>query len=126
PRPPEPREARWREMMGEMAQASRAHYRALVHEDPGFPDYFRAATPIDLIERLRLGSRPPKRAGKGDVGSLRAIPWVFAWSLNRAGLTGWYGIGTGLAHGIGRYGREAVAEMARDWPFFTVLVEDVE
>jgi phosphoenolpyruvate carboxylase len=127
PRPPEPRETRWREMMAAMANAARAHYRALVHEDAGFPDYFRAATPIDLIERLRLGSRPPKRAaGGGGVGSLRAIPWVFAWSLNRAGLTGWYGIGAGLAHGIERYGLDAVAEMARDWAFFTVLVEDVE
>jgi phosphoenolpyruvate carboxylase len=126
PRPPEPRETRWREIMSAMAQASRSHYRALVHEDPQFPEYFRAATPIDLIERLRLGSRPPKRAGAAGVGSLRAIPWVFAWSLNRAGLTGWYGVGAGLAHAIERYGREALAEMARDWPFFTVLVEDVE
>jgi phosphoenolpyruvate carboxylase len=97
-----------------------------VHEDPRFPEYFRAATPIDLIERLRLGSRPPKRAGTGEVGALRAIPWVFAWSLNRCGLTGWYGIGAGLAHGIEAYGVEALAEMARDWPFFGVLLEDVE
>jgi phosphoenolpyruvate carboxylase len=126
PRPPEPRESRWREAMAAMAQAARTHYRALVHEDAGFADYFRAATPIDLIERLRLGSRPPKRAGSGGVGSLRAIPWVFAWSLNRAGLTGWYGIGTGLAHGAERFGLDALAEMARDWPFFTVLIEDVE
>jgi phosphoenolpyruvate carboxylase len=126
PRPPEPREARWREIMSAMAQAARAHYRALVHEDAGFPDYFRAATPIDLIERLRLGSRPPKRAGSGEVSSLRAIPWVFAWSLNRAGLTGWYGIGAGLAHGLDHYGAEALSEMARDWSFFGVLLEDVE
>jgi phosphoenolpyruvate carboxylase len=126
PRRPEPRELRWREMMTTMAQAARAHYRALVHEDAGFADYFRAATPIDLIERLRLGSRPPKRAGAGGVGSLRAIPWVFAWSLNRAGLTGWYGIGTGLAHGMQQHGLDALREMARDWPFFTVLVEDAE
>lgn len=126
PRPPEPREAQWREIMVGMAQAARSHYRALVHEDAGFPDYFRAATPIDLIERLRLGSRPPKRAGRGEVGSLRAIPWVFAWSLNRCGLTGWYGVGAGLVHGIEQHGREALAEMARDWPFFQVLLEDVE
>jgi phosphoenolpyruvate carboxylase len=126
PRRPEPRETRWRETMTAMAAAARAHYRALVHEDAGFADYFRAATPIDLIERLRLGSRPPKRAGAGGVGSLRAIPWVFAWSLNRAGLTGWYGVGSGLAHGLQQHGIEALREMARDWPFFTVLVEDVE
>jgi phosphoenolpyruvate carboxylase len=126
PRPPEPREARWREAMAGMAQAARAHYRALVHEDAGFAEYFRAATPIDLIERLRLGSRPAKRAGSGEVAALRAIPWVFAWSLNRAGLTGWYGIGAGLAHGLEQAGAETLAEMARDWPFFGVLLEDVE
>ena len=136
PRPAEPRETTWREVMTAMTQTARAHYRALVHEDAQFPDYFRAATPIDLIERLRLGSRPPKRAlaataqasdeRKAGVESLRAIPWVFAWSLNRAGLTGWYGVGAGLAHGIEHYGLDLLSEMSRDWPFFNVLVEDVE
>jgi phosphoenolpyruvate carboxylase len=126
PRPPEAREAIWRERMREMAEVSRDHYRALVHEDADFPDYFRLATPIDLIERLRLGSRPPKRAGAAGIGSLRAIPWVFAWSLNRAGLTGWYGAGTGLAHGIAQWGREAMAEMTQDWAFFGTFIDDIE
>lgn len=126
PRPVEAREAIWRERMREMAEVSRDHYRALVHEDADFPDYFRLATPIDLIERLRLGSRPPKRAGAAGIGSLRAIPWVFAWSLNRAGLTGWYGAGTGLAYGIAQWGREAMAEMARDWAFFGTFIDDIE
>ena len=51
---------------------------------------------------------------------------MFAWSQNRATLTGWYGVGSGLAHGIASYGREAMAEMTRDWPFFAQLVDDVE
>jgi len=126
PRAPEPREAGWRRIAGELAGAARAHYRALVHEDPQFPAYFRAATPIDVIERLRIGSRPAKRAGSGDISSLRAIPWVFAWSQNRAGLTAWYGVGTGLAQALDRHGRETLAEMARDWPFFGTLVDDLE
>lgn len=126
PRPPEPREARWREWAREMAAVSRDAYRALVHEDPAFPAYFREATPIDLIERLRLGSRPAKRAGSGDIGSLRAIPWVFAWSQTRCNLTAWYGVGTGLAHGLAAFGREAMAEMAGDWPFFAALVDDLD
>ena len=126
PRPPEPREAQWRRIAAGMAEASRAHYRALVHDDADFPAYFREATPIDLIERLRLGSRPAKRAGRGDVASLRAIPWVFAWSLNRCGLTAWYGVGAGLAQAIEAHGQEALREMARDWPCFDVLLEDVE
>ncbi len=126
PRPPEPREPCWREMAAEIARVSRARYRALVWERADFPDYFRAATPIDVIERLRIGSRPSKRGGAGGVESLRAIPWVFAWSQNRSGLTGWYGAGAGLAHGIDRYGLEAMTEMARDWPFFVTLVDDLE
>ncbi|TXH66493.1 MAG: phosphoenolpyruvate carboxylase [Lysobacteraceae bacterium] len=125
PRPPEPREAQWREMAADLAAVSRAHYRALGHDRVDFPAYFRAATPIDVIERLRLGSRPSKRR-EGGIDALRAIPWVFAWSQNRSGLTGWYGVGTALAHGVERYGHDAMAAMARDWPFFTAMLDDIE
>ncbi|NZA27274.1 phosphoenolpyruvate carboxylase [Luteimonas sp. SJ-92] len=125
PRPPEPREGRWREVMTDLAARSRAHYRALVHERDGFVDYFRAATPIDVIERLQIGSRPSRRRD-GGVGNLRAIPWVFAWSQNRSGLTGWYGVGTALAHGIGRNGLDEMVALARDWPFFAAAIDDVE
>ena len=132
PRVAEPREERWRAIASELARDSRAHYRALVHEDPDFPGYFRAATPIDVIERLRIGSRPSKRAGGEGVArppgiaSLRAIPWVFAWAQNRSGLTGWYGVGSALQRALQQHGHDAMAEMARDWPFFHTLVDDVE
>ncbi|MEZ0471443.1 phosphoenolpyruvate carboxylase [Luteimonas sp. C3_2_a3] len=125
PRPPEPREDRWRAIMSELASVSRSHYRALVHEREGFVDYFRAATPIDVIERLQIGSRPSRRRD-GGVGNLRAIPWVFAWSQNRSGLTGWYGVGTALAHGIERHGLEEMRGLAREWPFFAAAIDDVE
>jgi phosphoenolpyruvate carboxylase len=125
PRPPEPREARWRELATELSQVSRAHYRTLVHERADFPDYFRAATPIDVIERLHLGSRPSKRRD-GGIEALRAIPWVFAWSQNRSGLTGWYGVGAALAHGIATHGIETMQAMARDWPFFAAMLDDIE
>jgi phosphoenolpyruvate carboxylase len=128
PRPAEPRETRWREMAASLATQSRDTYAALVHKDELFPDYFRDATPIDVIERLRIGSRPSRRVGGQVAGieRLRAIPWVFAWSQNRSGLTAWYGVGSALAAGIERYGLAAMREMARDWPFLGTLVEDVE
>jgi phosphoenolpyruvate carboxylase len=125
PRPHEPREAQWRDIANVLSAVSRARYRALVHDNAEFPSYFRAATPIDVIERLRLGSRPSKRR-EGGIEALRAIPWVFAWSQNRSGLTGWYGVGTALAHGIATYGHTAMAEMARDWPFFAAMLDDIE
>jgi phosphoenolpyruvate carboxylase len=125
PRPRDPREDSWKEIARDLAAASRAHYRALVHEHPDFPDYFRAATPVDVIERLQIGSRPSRRR-EGGIDNLRAIPWVFAWSQNRSGLTGWYGIGHALRHGVQRYGQDAMTEMARDWPFFAAMLDDVE
>ncbi|HRD72174.1 MAG TPA: phosphoenolpyruvate carboxylase [Aquimonas sp.] len=128
PRPPEPREAAWRKIMGGIAEESRRVYRALVHEDADFVSYFRAATPIDVIERLKLGSRPAKRAAGGQVGveSLRAIPWVFAWSQNRCGMTAWYGIGSALELAIAENGLDSLVEMASDWPFFATFIDDVE
>lgn len=127
PRPPEPREAIWREAMAHMAEVSAAAYRALVHEGEDFVDYFRLATPIDVIERMTLGSRPPKRAqGKPGIDSLRAIPWVFAWSQTRLNLSGWYGVGAGLAAGIERFGPSLLQEMAAEWAFFGMLLDDVE
>ncbi|MCK7592655.1 phosphoenolpyruvate carboxylase [Pseudomarimonas salicorniae] len=128
PRPPEPREQVWRKRMESLAQEARRVYRAMVHETPEFIPYFREATPIDVIERLKLGSRPAKRAAGGQAGveSLRAIPWVFAWSQNRSGFTAWYGAGSALKAAIAEHGVEALVEMARDWPFFGTFIDDIE
>jgi len=125
PRAQDPRLPEWRTIADELAAISRAHYRALVHERADFPDYFRAATPVDVIERLQIGSRPSRRRD-GGIHNLRAIPWVFAWSQNRSGLTGWYGIGTALQRGLQAYGQDTMTDMLREWPFFAALIADVE
>jgi len=125
PRPPEPREATWREIMALVAQESSQAYRAFV-QSPRFMDYFRSATPIDVIERMTLGSRPSRRLGQdAALGNLRAIPWVFAWSQARAVIPGWYGVGTGLQAAVDTYGEDALKEMARDWPFFKTFLDDI-
>ncbi|EYF06634.1 Phosphoenolpyruvate carboxylase [Chondromyces apiculatus DSM 436] len=110
----------------EMADAGRLAYRALVWEDPQFEKFFSTATPLDAITRLNIGSRPSKRAS-GGMESLRAIPWVFAWTQNRAILPAWYGVGTGLASlGETRGGLALLREMAASWPFFRALLSGVE
>jgi len=125
PRPPEPREARWREVMDTVAEASSVAYRALVGA-PRFMDYFRSATPIDVIERMTLGSRPPRRLGEdAALSNLRAIPWVFAWSQARAVIPGWFGVGSGLQAAVERHGEEVLREMAADWPFFRTFLDDI-
>lgn len=125
PRPPEPREPQWREVMEQVAGDSTRAYRAFV-EAEGFMDYFRQATPIDVIERMTLGSRPSRRLGQdAALSNLRAIPWVFAWSQARAVIPGWYGVGSGLQAAVDAGHAAALHEMARDWPFFRTFLDDV-
>jgi phosphoenolpyruvate carboxylase len=121
-----PAEPRWREAMGFLAQASCASYRALVHEDPGFVDFFQAVTPVDVIERMQIGSRPMSRAADGGIESLRSIPWAFAWSQSRHMLPGWFGSGAACAAAAERFGAEMLGEMYSGWPFFESLVDDIE
>ncbi len=123
---PNRQEGEWAAIMEEMARDSRETYRALVYDHPGFTDYFRRATPIDVIERMLIGSRPASRRAKRGVEGLRAIPWVFAWTQSRHILPGWYGLGTGLERAVGRHGEPAVAYMVRRWPFLRALIDDVE
>ncbi len=123
----DPREAVWRQVMATIADASRAHYRALIYDDVEFADYFRTATPIDVIERMKISSRPSLRKGNAfRIEQLRAIPWVFAWSQSRHGLPGWYGLGSGIERAIADHGADVLTEMTADWPFFRLLLEDVE
>ncbi len=123
---PDTEEGPWRRAMARLAELSRAAYRDLVYGDEAFGEYFRLATPIDVIERLRIGSRPASRAKKTGISGLRAIPWVFAWGQSRQGLPGWYGLGSGLEQLIDELGFEPVAEMAHKWLFFSNLLADAE
>jgi phosphoenolpyruvate carboxylase len=104
---------------------SREAYRAFV-DAPDFVDYFRTATPIDVIERMTLGSRPSRRGTMVGVESLRAIPWVFAWTQCRAIITAWFGLGSALERAAAELGEGALLEMARDWAFFRVMLDDID
>ena len=116
----------WHEMMQVVADVSRDTYRNLVFESPRFYEYFRLATPIDLIERMRIGSRPSSRRDGEGVADLRAIPWVFAWTQTRLMLPGWYGLGSGLAAGGEQFGDAPFREMFREWYFMRALTADAE
>lgn len=116
----------WNEAMECLARASRIRYRQFVHDDPKFFEFFQAVTPIDVIERMQIGSRPLARHGGSGVEAIRAVPWTFAWSQSRHMLPGWFGAGTGLAAMIEQFGQPLADEMAHRWPFFAGLLDDVE
>ncbi len=113
-------------VMAALAPASRKAFRALVYDSPDFIDYFRTATPIDVIERMKIGSRPAARHGKAGIEDLRAIPWVFSWTQSRQIISGWYGLGTGLEAAAEVHGEALMARLAREWRFFDALLDDAE
>jgi len=121
PREPDPR---WVEVMEDLSKTARVAYRELVYEDEGFLGFFSEASPIGELSMLNMGSRPARRVQNPDVESLRAIPWVFAWTQNRFLLPSWYGAGSALGAYAGDKDRlDLLREMYRSWPFFRTLVD---
>jgi phosphoenolpyruvate carboxylase len=111
------------DVTGSLSESGYEAYRRLVWEDDGFATFFRSFTPVDELALFEIGSRPVRRPESGDfLGSLRAIPWVFAWTQNRCLLPAWYGCGTAFAGAdVGELRR-----LYREWPFFRSLVENLE
>ena len=98
-----------------------AAYRNLVYETPGFVSFFRTVTPISEIADLHVGSRPASRTKSDRIEDLRAIPWVFSWSLARIMLPGWYGFGTAVEQLVQRRGDVGHGTAQRDVPRVAVL-----
>jgi phosphoenolpyruvate carboxylase len=120
--------SQWETHMDRLARLSFECYQQLVYGTPEFVEYFWQATPIDLIEHLRLGSRPTRRQATTDLRQLRAIPWVFAWTQSRHLLSAWYGVGHAL-HELERQEPDGLAklrEMYQHWPFFRTLLDNAE
>lgn len=119
---------KWEAHADQLAKLSLAHYQKLVYETPEFLEYFLQATPIDLIEHLRLGSRPSRRAATADIRQLRAIPWVFSWTQSRHLISAWYGVGSALKDFEAQtpQGLELLRKMYRRWPFFRTLLDNAE
>ncbi|MDX6486300.1 MAG: phosphoenolpyruvate carboxylase [Gaiellaceae bacterium] len=109
-------------LVASLADRSRAVYRSLV-DDPGFVGFFRAFTPVDELALLNIGSRPSRRPEGADyLASLRAIPWVFAWTQNRCLLPSWYGSGTAFEEAD----THELRRLYRELPFFRTLVQNLE
>jgi phosphoenolpyruvate carboxylase len=115
-----------REILAFMADASRRKFRGVVYEDPRFPAFFREITPIDVIERLNIGSRPASRRSGQGIENLRAIPWVFSWAQVRIGFPGVFGFGTALDGAIREFGLEKVRDLLKNSIFFEAMINDVE
>jgi phosphoenolpyruvate carboxylase len=125
-RQPSPSHRQWHAIMDVVAEVSRDAYKTLIYDQPRFVDYFRLATPIDVIERIGLAPTQESGAESANIQELRSIPWMFAWTQTRLLLPLWFGMGSGFAAAVDAFGATSIKELVQQWPFFRSLVSDVE
>lgn len=115
------------QVLDELAALAQRAYSELVHETPGFVDYFKASTPVSEIGALNIGSRPSSRKPTTSIADLRAIPWVLAWSQSRVMLPGWYGTGTAFQQWIAddETRLAVLQDLYRRWPFFRTVLSNM-
>ena len=117
------------DVMSEISELSRDAYAALMHDDPGFIEFFETSTPVGEIGSLNIGSRPSSRKQTTSISDLRAIPWVLAWSQQRSMVPGWFGVGTALNEWVGEDpdgSRLAeLRELNESWPFFNSVLSNM-
>ncbi|HEV7432049.1 MAG TPA: phosphoenolpyruvate carboxylase [Steroidobacteraceae bacterium] len=114
------------EAAAQLAAASRAAWRGLI-EGPGFFEFFRAVTPIDVIERMRIGAVQRWESQQAqNIEGVPAAAWVYAWSQSRHMLPGWFGAGSGLEAVRAQRGVDLLRSAYGDWPFFRSLIDDIE
>nr|AOW69137.1 phosphoenolpyruvate carboxylase [Suaeda aralocaspica]APC57591.1 phosphoenolpyruvate carboxylase 2 [Suaeda aralocaspica] len=126
--PPISPKPEWRTLLDEMAVAATKKYRSIVFKEPRFVEYFRLATPETALGSMNIGSRPSKRKASGGIESLRAIPWIFAWTQTRFHLPVWLGFGAAFKHAIQEDSQNLymLEQMYNEWPFFRVTIDLVE
>lgn len=117
------------QVLDDLAALAQQAYSELVHETPGFVEYFKTSTPVSEIGALNIGSRPTSRKPTTSIADLRAIPWVLAWSQSRVMLPGWYGTGSAFENWIGTdpHGKrlKVLQDLYARWPFFRTVLSNM-
>lgn len=115
----------WRQVMDELSDLSCKHYRSFVRDNQDFVAYFRQATPEQELAKLPLGSRPARRKSGGGIQSLRAIPWIFAWTQNRLMVPAWLGAAQAIGD-LNEDQQQRLQDMVVKWPFFATRLSMLE
>ena len=121
--PPPRSKLNWRELIQKMSEISTSAYRKYLNQSEDFIRYFKTVTPHKSLGRLAIGSRPTKRKNVDNIQSLRAIPWVFAWTQIRLMLPAWLGTTEALRYGSIKKFKKTMTDMERNWPYFVSTMD---
>ena len=121
--PPPRSKKNWRELIQKMSEISTSAYRKYLNQSEDFIRYFKTVTPHKSLGKLAIGSRPTKRKNVDNIQSLRAIPWVFAWTQIRLMLPGWLGTTEALRYGSIKKFSRTLTDMERNWPYFVSTMD---
>ncbi len=125
-RPPPTPQDKWRREVQQLADDSLVEFHRIVRHHPDFVAYFQTATPEKELGNLKIGSRPSRRRPGGGIETLRAIPWIFAWTQTRLMLPVWLGVGKALEAAIDRRSQSLLDDMQKNWPFFSATMDSIE
>ena len=120
--PPTPKQ-NWRSLIEKMSDISKSSYRKNINQSSEFIKYFKTVTPSAALGKLSIGSRPSKRKNVDNIKSLRAIPWVFAWTQIRLMLPAWLGSAEALRYAYIKKFRRTLIDMEKNWPFFNSMLD---
>ncbi len=121
--PPSTPKQNWRSLIEKMSDISKSSYRKNINQSSEFIKYFKTVTPSAALGKLSIGSRPSKRKNVDNIKSLRAIPWVFAWTQIRLMLPAWLGSAEALRYAYIKKFRRTLIDMEKNWPFFNSMLD---
>ena len=121
--PPSNPKQSWRSLIEKMSDISKSSYRKNINYSSDFIKYFETVTPHKALGKLSIGSRPSKRKNIDNIKSLRAIPWVFAWTQIRLMLPAWLGSAEALRYSYIKKFRKTLYDMEKNWPFFNSMLD---
>ena len=120
--PPNPKDS-WVKLIQSMSEISTSSYRKNINQSSDFIRYFKTVTPHMALGKLSIGSRPSKRKNVDNINSLRAIPWVFAWTQIRLMLPAWLGTAEALRYSSIKKFKKTLIDMEKNWPYFNSTMD---
>ena len=121
--PPPKSKKNWRVLIEKMSEIATSSYRKNLNQSEDFIRYFKTVTPHKSLGKLAIGSRPAKRKNVDNIQSLRAIPWVFAWTQIRLMLPAWLGTTEALRYGSIKKFSKTLTDMEKNWPYFVSTMD---